>query len=434
MAREEGEMAAAFEVTDESAESYIESVIEKYQEYVNPGLASLMKFGGFGDVEDSAEGCILRTASGAEYLDCLASYGVFIVGHRHPTVVEAVKKQLDRMPMSSRTFFNARQAELAEKLASIAPGGLRYSFFSNSGTEAVEAALKIARVATGRTRFISTVGGYHGKSMGSLSATGRDVFRKPFDPLVPGFVHVPFNDVQALSAAIDSDTAAVIVEPIQGEGGIRCPSESYLPDVRRICSERGVLLILDEVQTGLGRSGRMFGCEHWGVVPDILTLAKALGGGVMPIGVTMSTPDIWDKAFGENPLVHTSTFGGNPLACAAGLATLQVIEEEGLVEASRIRGDQLLRGLRDVQCRFPNSILEARGLGLMIGVEFAIKDFAELTINGMARRGVIAAYTLNNPKVIRFEPPAIITAAQVEQAVTAFAESVEESIAMLSGL
>jgi putrescine aminotransferase len=416
------------------SEAYIESVIEKYQQYVNPGLASLMKFGGFGDAEESAEGCVLRTASGAEYLDCLASYGVFVVGHRHPKVVEAVRRQLDKLPMSSRTFFNARQAELAERLAGITPGALQYTFFSNSGTEAVEAALKIARVATGKTRFISTVGGYHGKSMGSLSATGRDVFRKPFDPLVPGFTHVPFNDASALKGAIDEETAAVIVEPIQGEGGIRCPSESYLSDVRRICSDHGVLLILDEVQTGLGRTGRMFGCEHWGVAPDIMTLAKALGGGVVPIGATISTREIWSQAFGENPLVHTSTFGGNPLACAAGLATIQVIEEEGLVEASRIRGQRLLSGLSQVQRRFPDAVCEVRGMGLMIGVEFAVKDVAELTINGMARRGVIAAYTLNNPNVIRFEPPAVISESQVDHAVTAFSESVAESLDLLVGL
>ncbi len=418
--------------SEQSVEARIESVISKYQEYVSPGLTSLMKFGGFGDVEVFAEGCILRTASGAEYLDCLGSYGVFTVGHRHPKVVKAVHEQLDRIPMSSRTFFNEPLADLAEALAKIAPGDLKYSFFSNSGTEAVEAALKIARVATGKTRFVCTVGGYHGKSMGSLSATGREVFRKPFDPLVPGFVHVPFNDAAAIERAIDSDTAAVIVEPVQGEGGIQCPSDDYLPAVRRICTEKRALLIVDEVQTGLARTGAMFGSDHWGVKPDIMTLAKALGGGVMPIGATMSTPDIWQKAFGENPLIHTSTFGGNPLACAAGLAALQVIEEEGLIQKSRDRGQQLLSGLKEIQARFPDDIAEARGMGLMIGVEFAVKDVAELTINGLARRGIIAAYTLNNPKVIRFEPPLVITAAQVQTALAAFNESVEESVRMLA--
>ncbi len=419
---------------EQSAEERIDQVIAKYQEYVSPGLASLMRFGGFGDVEATAEGCVLRTVSGAEYLDFLGGYGVFTVGHRHPKVVEAVHRQLDRMPLSSRTFFNEPMADLAERLASIAPGGLQYSFFSNSGTEAVEAALKIARVATGKTHFISTIGGYHGKSMGSLSATGRDVFRKPFDPLVPGFAHVPYDDAEAVRAAITEDTAAIIVEAVQGEGGIRCASDGYLPALRAICDAEGVLLIMDEVQTGLGRTGAMFGCDHWGVAPDIITLAKALGGGVMPIGATMSTPEIWQKAFGENPLIHTSTFGGNPLACAAGLAAIQVTQEEDLIRKSRERGAQLLAGLRQVQQQHPDAIVEARGMGLMIGVEFAVKDVAELTINGMARRGVIAAYTLNNPKVIRFEPPLVVRPEQVDTAINAFAEAVAESSEMLAGL
>lgn len=417
-----------------STEAFISEVIAKYQEYVNPGLASLMKFGGFGDVEVSASGCIVRTASGAEYLDCLGGYGVFTLGHAHPDVVAAVKRQLDAMPLSSKTFFNATLANLAERLASVTPGDLRYSFLCNSGTEAVEGAIKIARAVSGRSKFVCTIGGFHGKSMGSLSATGRELFRRPFDPLVPGFIHVPFNDPEAVAAAMDSDTAGVIVEPVQGEGGIRCPDAGYLPALRRICDEHGALLILDEVQTGLARTGAMFACEHYGVVPDIMTLAKALGGGVMPIGAVVSTPPIWDGAFRENPLVHTSTFGGNPLACAAALATLEVIERDGLVQRAAEMGTRLLNGLADVRSRFPEAVTDVRGLGLMIGVEFAVKDVAELTINGMARRGVIAAYTLNNPNVIRFEPPAIIVEAQVDQAVNAFGEAVAEAVEMLSDL
>ncbi|MBM3496756.1 MAG: aminotransferase class III-fold pyridoxal phosphate-dependent enzyme, partial [Armatimonadetes bacterium] len=233
-----------------TADQLVESVISKYQDYVNPGLASLMKFGGFGDVEVSASGCLVRSASGGEFLDCLGGYGVFTLGHSHPDVVAAVRSQLDRMPLSSRTFFQAPLADLAEKLASVAPGDLQYSFLCNSGTEAVEGALKIARVATGRTRFVCTVGGFHGKSMGSLSATGREVFRKPFDPLVPGFVHVPFDDIEAASEATSSETAGILVEPIQGEGGIRCPGPDYLRQLRELCDRTGALLILDEVQTG----------------------------------------------------------------------------------------------------------------------------------------------------------------------------------------
>ncbi len=415
-------------------ESIIESVISKYQDYVNPGLASLMKFGGFGDVEVSASGCIVRTATGGEYLDCLGGYGVFTLGHSHPDVVDAVRRQLDKMALSSRTFFQEPLALLAERLAQVTPGNLQYSFLCNSGTEAVEGALKIARVATGRTGFVCTVGGFHGKSMGSLSATGREVFRKPFDPLVPGFVHVPFDDMEAIEEAVDENTAGVIVEPIQGEGGIRCPGPNYLQRLREICDRTGALLILDEVQTGLARTGAMFACDHWSVVPDIMTLAKALGGGVMPIGAVVSTPSIWEAAFGENPLLHTSTFGGNPLACAAGLATLRVIERDGLVDRARDRGAQLIEGLRNVHARFPDALADVRGMGMMIGVEFKVKDVAELSINGMARRGVIAAYTLNNPYVIRFEPPVVITPEQVDQAVTAFSEAVEEAVGMLADL
>ncbi len=415
-------------------EAYIDAIIDKYQSYVNPGLASLMRFGGFGDVEETAQGCVLRTAGGQEYLDFLGGYGVFTVGHRHPKVVEAVHRQLDLMPLSSRTFFSARAAELAERIAAIAPGDLQYTFFCNSGTEAIEGALKMVRIASGKTHVICTVGAFHGKSMGALSATGRESYRKPFEPLIPGFTHVPFDDAEAVEAAIGADTAAVLVEPIQGEGGIICPRPGYLEALRRICTERGVYLILDEVQTGLARTGAMFGCSRAGVVPDIMTLAKALGGGVMPIGAIVGTPEIWERTFSANPLIHTSTFGGNPLACAAGIAALDVIEGENLVQAAQDRGAQLLNGLLAVRDRFPDVLLAARGQGLMLGVEFAVKDVAELTINGMARRGIIAAYTLNNPKVIRFEPPLVVSEAQVQTAVDAFTESVAEAVEMLADL
>jgi putrescine aminotransferase len=415
-------------------EQHIDAVIEKYRRYVNPGLASLMRFGGFGDVEYEAHGCVLRTVSGTEYLDCLGGYGVFTLGHGHPAVVAAVRRQLDRMALSSRTFFNEPLADLAERIAAVAPGNLQYSFFCNSGTEAVEGALKMARIASGKTDVVCTAGAFHGKSMGALSATGREVFRKPFEPLVPGFCHVPFDDVDAAAQAMSADTAAIIVEPIQGEGGIRCPSPGYLAALRGLCDTHGAYLILDEVQTGLARTGAMFACDHFGVVPDLMTLAKALGGGVMPIGAVVGTEQVWERTFEANPLIHTSTFGGNPLASSAGLAALQVIEDEGLVAQARVRGDQLMAGLRQVQARLPGALAEVRGMGLMIGVEFAIEDVAELSINGMARRGVIAAYTLNNPHVIRFEPPVVISPQQVDQAVNAFGEAAEEAVAALAGL
>ncbi len=419
---------------NQSSQHRIDSIIDKYNLYVNPGLSKLMQFAGFGDVEESTLGTVLRTASGAEFLDFVGGYGVFTLGHRHPKVVDAVHRQLDRQPLSTRTFFNEPQAVLAEKLAQITPGNLQYSFFSNSGAEAVESALKIARIATGKTDFISMEGSYHGKTMGSLALTGREKYRTPFLPMMPGVSFVPFNDVGATAEAITEHTAAIIVEPVQGEGGIIVPDTGYLSGLRNLCTERGILLIADEIQSGLARTGAMFAVDHESVVPDIMCLAKALGGGVMPIGATISTEAIWQAAFGANPLIHTSTFGGNPLACAAGIAALQVIQEEGLCALAAIRGDQLITGLRRVQESMKGSLLAVRGKGLMIGVEFMQKDVAEITINAMARRGIIAAYTLNNPKVIRFEPPLIVSTEEVERCILAFGESVVEAAAMLEGM
>lgn len=407
--------------------------MSKFADYVNPYLAKLMNFAGFG-VEDRAEGCYLYDAEGTRYLDCLGGYGVFSLGHRHPKVVEAVKAQLEKMPLSSKVFFGERQAELAERLAGLAPGDLKYTFFSNSGAESVEAALKFAKASTGRSKIVSTEGGYHGKTIGSLSTTGRSKYRDRFEPLMPGVEFIPYGDSEALRQAIDERTACFIVEAIQGEGGIIVPPDGYLCAARQRCTEVGALLVLDEVQTGLGRTGRWFGCDHDGVAPDIMTLAKCLGGGVMPIGATMFTQTVLESVYGQNPLLHTSTFGGNPLACAAGLATLNTIEEDGLVERSMELGKHMLGSLRQVQERQSDLIAEVRGRGLMIGVEFTMDEVGELVVAQMTKRGLVAAYTLNNPRVIRFEPPLIIQSEQVDWAVRAFHQAVAETSELLSQL
>ncbi len=409
------------------------SVVRKYAEHVNPSLARLMNFAGFG-VEVRAEGCYIWDHEGRKYLDCLGGYGVFTLGHRHPKVVEAVKKQLDEIPLSSKVFFSPKQAVLAEKLAEISPEGLDFAFFVNSGAESVEAALKFAKGATGRPKIVSTTGGFHGKTTGALAVTGRDKYREGFEPLMPGCVFVPYGDADAAAQAIDETTACMIVEPLQGEGGIKVPPAGYLKALREACDKAGALLVLDEVQTGLGRTGRMFGCNHDGVSPDIMTLAKALGGGVMPIGATLGTPAVWEAVFGQNPLRHTSTFGGNPLACAAGIAAVEVIQSEGLALRAASVGDRLMQGLRQVQTAHPGLIGDVRGRGLMVGVEFTMDEVGELAIAQMTKRGLVAAYTLNNPRVIRFEPPLIITESQVAFAVETFGEAVAETEALLGEL
>ena len=422
------------EQTPQQVDAITQDVIEKYQKFVNPTQVALLKVGGFDHIEAHAEGVMLTDLEGNEYIDCLGGYGVFSLGHRHPKVVAAVKRQLDQIPLASKTFLNKPLADLSAKLAELAPGDLQYSFICNSGAEAAEAALKIARMATGKTDFIAAHGAYHGKTMGALSVTGREVYRKPFEPMMPGASFVPFNDADAIDAAITPQTAAVILEPVQGEGGIQVPSADYFPRVREICDQHGILLIADEVQTGLGRTGKLFALEHWDVKPDIMTLAKALGGGVMPIGATLATPVIWNKVFHENPFIHTTTFGGGEMACAAALAALEVTLDEDLPARAAENGAYFLQGLKQIAAQHPKLLKEARGLGLMLGVEFTDSDIGKLVIGTMVHRGVIAAYTLNNPKVIRFEPPLIITRPQIDQVLTVFAAGVQDAIDLLGDL
>ena len=393
-----------------------------YKDFISPDLARLLRLTGFGTMEVKGEGCWVYDQSGKRYLDFSGGYGVFALGHRHPKVIAAVKDQLDSLALSSRVFFNPLQALLARKLAEICPGELKLSFFCNSGTEAIEAALKAARLCTGRSGFVSTVGSYHGKTMGALSVSGRETYKEPFQPLLPGCRTIAFGDVEALEAALDDSVAGFLIEPVQGEGGIHVASSDYLRRARQLCSDRGVLMIADEVQSGLCRTGRWFGVDHAGVVPDIMALAKALGGGVMPIGATVMTPAV-AAAYAGRPTLHTSTFGGNPLACRAALAALQVMQEEGLCERAARAGEQLMSGLHDLAADFSDLIAEVRGQGLMIGVEFRQDKFGGSVIFEMVKRQVIAVYTLNQPKVLRFEPPLNVETLEIESALGALRES-----------
>jgi putrescine aminotransferase len=406
---------------------------ENYRAHVNPPLARVMKVSG-SPVEVRADGCTITDHAGKTYLDFAGGYGVFTLGHRHPRVVAAVKEQLDRMALSGRTMFNPLMGRLAKRLAEIAPGDLSISFFANSGTEAVEGALKLARAATKRPGVVATEAAFHGKTLGALSASGRDAFREPFAPLLADVRHVPFGDAAALRGVVDATTAAVIVEPVQGEGGVNVPPDGYLRDVRAICDASGAVMIADEVQTGLGRCGTLFGCDRDGVVPDIMTLAKGLSGGVVPIGAYIARPSIWNAAYAKQPLLHTSTFGGNELACAAALAALDVLRDEGLVENARERGEQLLAGARATMQRYPAVIADARGVGLLVGVELRSEGYGGTIIPELLKRGVTAAWTLNQQRVIRLEPPLIVSSDQIAVALRAFDEAVAAAFQKLGTL
>ena len=404
---------------------------DRYNRHVSPGIAAIVKFMGFETVEWTAEGCYVYGPEGEKFLDCLGGPGVFTFGHRHPKIVAAVKHQLDEMPLSSHLLLDPVLAEAAEAVAEITPGDLNYSFFCNSGAEAIEGALKIARMYTARPQFVCAQGAFHGKTFGALSASGRDVYKAPFQPLLEGFTHVPFGDVEAIRAAVTDQTAAVLLEPVQCEAGIIVPPPGYLREVRQICDQAGALLVLDEVQTGFGRTGKLWASDHDGVTPDMMALGKALGGGVMPVGAFVARPDIW-KVFHDNPYIHTTTFGGNPLACRAALAAIEVLREENIVQLCADRGAELLAGISGVAAEFPQLVQEVRGQGLLVGVQFADPDIGNLVIAGLAQQRILTAFTLNRPEVVRLEPPAVITSAEISTVVGAFRQAVVESGQLLS--
>ncbi len=403
---------------------FVEETISKYEKYINPSQARLFRFMGLASVEGSAEGWTITDSEGKQFIDCLGGYGMFALGHRNPTVVKAVGDALHTMPMCGKVLFNRQMADLAEKLAEITPGELQYSFFVNSGTEAVEGCLKVARLATKRTKFVAAENAFHGKTMGSLTATGRDLYRDPFKPLLEGFTHVPYGDIEAIKNAVDEETAAVILEPIQGEGGIIVPPDGYLRQVKEVCEAKGALLIADEVQTGIGRTGEWFGVNHDGVTPDLMACAKALGGGVMPIGAIIGTPRAWQGLI-EAPFLHTSTFGGNQLACAAGIAAIKYIQEEDLLRRGRETGAYFKAGLEKIMQEYPEVIAQVRGRGMMIGIELTKEGAGGMLMSLMIDKKIIVAYTLNNPKVIRIEPPLIMPVEVVDHVLEEFREAVK---------
>jgi len=355
------------------------------------------------------KGASLFDIDGVEYLDCAAGHGVANLGHAHPKVAAAIAEQAGTLVTLFETFYNEKRALLMQKMAALVPG-LDRVFFCNSGTEAVEAALKFARISTGRTNVIAAMRAFHGRSMGSLSATYNKKYKEGFEPLVPGFSHVPYNDIAALEAAVNDQTAAVILEPVQGEGGVYPATDEYLQAARRICSERGALLIVDEIQSGFGRTGKLFAVQYSGVTPDLLCCAKALAGG-LPMGAVLIGPAIKNLV----PGVHGSTFGGNPLSCAAGLAAITAIQEEDLPGQAAAKGEYLMDKLHEINSPL---IREVRGRGLMVGIELRQKVLPYL--RALQDRKIIALNA--GLTTIRLLPPLVITYEQIDHLVETLAE------------
>ena len=354
------------------------------------------------------KGAIVWDLKGKEYVDFTGSYGVALLGHSHPKVVAAICKQAETLISCHSSFYNNKRTEFLRKLMSITPRGLNKAFLSNSGAESVECALKLARKFTGKPEIIAVMGGYHGKTMGALSATWDKKYREPFQPLVPEFKHVPPDNLEKLAQAITSKTAAVLLEPIRGEGGVRVPPDDFLPGVRELCDKNEVLLIFDEVQTGFGRTGKMFGCNHWGVTSDIMCLAKPFAGG-LPIGITVAKEGIMSSLkIGE----HSSTFSGSPLVCAAGSAAIEVLVKDRLAERAETLGAYFKGKLEELQAKY-NIVKDVRGLGLMLGMEFRY-DVRNIIMRTM-EKGVLVLDAGRN--VLRFLPPLVIERKQVDMAI-----------------
>jgi acetylornithine/succinyldiaminopimelate/putrescine aminotransferase len=374
-----------------------------------------------GLVASRAEGTRVWSADGTEYLDLLAGMGVANVGHRHPDVIAAVRAQLERHlhVMVYGEFVQEPQVRVATMLAALLPPPLSVTYFTCSGAEAVDGALKTARKHTGRRRFVAFEGSFHGDTWGALSVGGNPVYREPFEPLLPEVDFLPFDDSAAL-AAIDTDTAAVIVEPVQAEGGVRVPSADFLPALRRRCDDAGALLVFDEVVTGLGRTGRLFAFEHWRTVPDLLVLAKALGGG-LPLGAFVGSPEVMRTLQHDPPLAHVTTFGGHPRSCAAGLAALEVLRRDDLAGAAATLGERLQADLAALIGR--GGLTAVRGLGLLIGLEFSdAAACASFTARAWQER-LILNWTLHQDRVVRISPPLTLSDAELGEAAARIARA-----------
>jgi len=417
-------------LTPDERKRVVEESVKYWNEHVNSGFLLYRKSVStdYTAVEWEDEGAVFRDVNGREFIDMLGGFGIYVVGHRNPRVLKAVRDQLEKQAIHSQELIDPLRTYLAHLVALVTPGDLQYSFFTNSGTESIEGCLKMSMLTTGRKHLVAAIGGFHGKSLGSLGGTSKAFFREPFLPLLH-WSHVPFGDVTALETLLAScdfsgdRVAAVVLEPIQGEGGINVAPPGYLGAVRALCDRYGAMMVLDEVQSGMGRTGKMFACEHDGVTPDLMALGKGFGGGVMPIGAVVGTPKTWQK-FIENPFLHTTTFGGNPLACAASIATLQVLLEEDLPRQAGEKGEYLLKHINALAGRYARVLKLARGRGLMLGMEFTDNDLGYQVAKALFGRQILISGTYINARVLRIEPALTISYPQLDT----FLERLEDSL------
>ncbi len=424
-------------VTEAQGKEIIDESLHNFAEHFNRGWLdyrkSVTEAGDWAATEWTGEGAIFRDVLGREYIDCLGGYGMMDLGWGHPEVVEAVRNQLNRTPMPSQELIDPLRGVLARLMAQITPGDIKYSFFCASGTESIEGAIKLAKMYTRKSGFIVAVKAFHGKTMGSLSMMGKADYRQPPGTLYGGPVyHVPYGDADAVERQLDIckqvgvDIAGVIMEPIQGEAGAIVPPDDFWPRLREMTRHYGVLLIADEVQTGLGRTGKMWGVDHWDVAPDILSVAKSLGGGVMPVSAFCSTEEIWQVMMDPNPFIHTTTTGGGALACSAAIAAIHVTLRDRLWEQAAAKGEYFMSHLNALAEQYPDIYDSITGKGLLIGQHFHDADIGYKVAAGLFRRGVLVAGTLTSAHTVRIEPPLVITYEQIDAVLDRLADTLAE--------
>jgi len=424
------------ELTNDDKDRIVKDSISNFNENVNPGWLEYRKsvstdaaFVEWTDTEDHFEDLY-----GTQFIDCLGGFGIYTCGHRNPAILKTVKAQLDKYALHSQELVDPLRGYLANILAQITPGDLQYCFFTNGGAEAVEMALKLARLATGGRWYISTVGAFHGKSFGAISMGGKGAYREDYLPMVQQVQHVEFGNADAMEAAIKNlhtvgeKVAGVIIEPIQGEAGVIIPPKGYLKAVREICDKYGVAMICDEIQTGMGRTGTLWRVEVEDITPDIMTYGKAFGGGIMPITGIIARPKMWTQKLIDNPwILGSPTFGGNPLACSAAIATIKYMLENDIPKMCKEKGDYFMEKLGELMKKYPTVLKAIRGSGLLICMEFPEAEVGYEVTKGLFSRHVMTAGTLVNAKTVRIEPPAVLSYETIDQVIQKLDESIADA-------
>jgi len=390
-----------------------QQAIKDFARFVNPQKARILKSAGLDVIEDNRDGASVWDVTGNRYVDCISSAGSFNVGRHNKEMVQVLKEALDQYDLGSFFLCRKPQADLAKKLAELTPGDLQCTMFGCGGGEAVDFAIKLARGFTMKTEIISAHKAYHGHTGFALSAIGREVYKKPFSPVMPGFKQVPYNDLEALEEAMTEDTAAVLMEPVQGEGGVHPARDDYLHGLRQLCDQYEAMLILDEIQTGLGRTGKMFCCEHTGVVPDIMTLGKSLSGGIYPVTATVYREELGDFLI-PYPFIHLSTFGGSDLGCMVGLAVIEYLMEHNIPKHARLMGERFQAGFQQLKEKYSDLLIETRQKGLMMGLQYTNDSIGPRMSYQLTLNGVLAIFSGNEPSVMRLMPPLVIEPGEVD--------------------